>query len=296
MNFQDLIIRTRETVLSAVLGMDGSEVLNSAPSRSRSAASVGPSLAAEIKSAINTFKSIAIDQTGRQIDYPALAGSQAYREFQERCTPQLRGFEPAALETIEDRLAFWINLYNAMVIDAVIRFEIRRSVVEGFVGILRFFRRAAYQIGGQRVSLDDIEQGILRANRGNPYFPGRHFSSSDPRRSWVLAQADPRVHFALTCATQSCPPIGVYSAERIDAQLDLATQSFLTQQVRIDYENKQVFVSQILNWYRSDFGGPAGLAKFLIEHLSDDHDRAWLAANSGTIRWRYDPYEWSLNI
>lgn len=133
-----------------------------------------------------------MDENGYYINYTDLRESRAYHEFRNYCSPRLRHFDPARLNTQYENLAFWINLYNALVIDGIINFEVQTSITETRLGILLFFRKAAYNVGGQRLSLDDIEHGILRSNRGFPYLPGAHFASADPRLEWKVGEFDNR--------------------------------------------------------------------------------------------------------
>lgn len=294
MTVVDLLVAGRETVLNLVFGVDAGQVLNDAPMPDNGAGS-GSEVAGEIKRAVNAFKAQAIDADGSRVDYAQLRQSEAYVRYREECTPPLRELEPAMLPTREEWLAFWINLYNALVIDAVIAFSVEESVTEGFAGALRFFRRAAYDVGGRRFSCDDIEHGVLRANRGHPYIPGPQFALSDPRCAWVISPLDPRIHFALNCASRSCPPIGVYDAENIDGQLDLATANFVNAEVEIDPERGELRLSQIFNWYAGDFGGRDGVLAFLLEHLPAGEDREWLASRRHDVTLNYQPYDWTLN-
>ena len=179
-------------------------------------------------------------------------------------------------------------------LDAVIAGEVQQSVTEGWLGQVAFFRRAAYVVDGRRVSLEDIEHGILRGNRGNPFLPGPHFPSADPRRAWSLP-LDPRLHFALNCGGVSCPPIRAYTADQLDAQLDLAARNFIGGTVHVD-PGGAVELSQLLQWYAADFGGRAGVLDFVIDYLPPaDGRRAWLREQHGHVRLRYTPYDWSLN-
>ncbi len=210
-------------------------------------------------------------------------------------TALLRGIDLRELATREQRLAFWINLYNALVIDAVIAFGVRDSVGEGHAGRLRFFRRAAYAVGGFRLSCDDIEHGILRGNRGHPYIPGPQFGPSDARRASVIAPPDVRCHFALNCGSRSCPPIGVYDPERVDSQLDVATRHFVGMEIIVDCARNTVRVSQLFRWFATDFGGRLGVIGFLLRYLPEGEERQWLAARQGQVRLAYRPYDWGLN-
>jgi hypothetical protein len=191
--------------------------------------------------------------------------SREYRDL----TSQLHFLDLNTLDNRYERLAFWINLYNALVIDAIIQFGILSSVTEKPLGVLSFFQRAAYIINEQRFSLTDIEHGILRGNRGFPYFPGVHFESTDPRKVSVIPAFDPRIHFVLNCASKSCPPIGVYSPDRLDVQLDLASRSFINMDMDVDKVRKTISLSSIFRWYKNDFSERLGILEFLIQYVDD---------------------------
>ncbi len=286
------LIRLREAALNTLLGTREHEVLNDLPPPP--VAVDGVTLAAELKRAVNRFKAMAMDEEGRQVAYQRLRNNPDYLAYRAELTPLLQGFDPASLPDRQTRLAFWINLYNVLVIDAVITFEVTTSVAEQWAG-LSFFRAAAYRIGGQRCSLDDIEHGILRANRGHPFIPGPQFADNDPRLTWIIDPPDYRIHFALNCASRSCPPIGVYSAEQIEQQLDLALRNFVAADVTIDPDRAEIHLSRIFDWYRDDFGGPNGIIQLLRQALPDDERRAWLMqARRGRLVYR--PYDWTLNI
>ena len=291
MSFQSALINSRETIVNTLLGIPTTHYLNTLPASSE--IPMGKSLSAELKKAVNQFKAFAMDESGEHVDYAKLADSPIYQEYRQMCSPFLRIFKPESLHQREEKLAFWINLYNALVIDAVIHFKVQNSVTEGAVGILRFFRKAAYNVGGQRFSCEDIEHGILRSNRGNPYLPGPHFALTDPRSQWQLSEVDPRIHFALNCASKSCPPIGIYTAENIDQQLDWATQNFVEHEIKIDRDSLTLHVSQILNWYQLDFGGRANLVTFIATYHPA---KEWLLANQAKIKIKFAPYDWQLNL
>jgi hypothetical protein len=293
MTLTDTLITQRESALNRLLSVGSEAVLN--PNLPQRVADSDLSIAAEIKRAINAFKATAIDRGGGRVDYKELRHSEAYAEYRRTRTPQLRTFDLAQLETREERLAFWINLYNALVIDAVIALGVQQSVGQGLVGTVRFFRRAAYNVGGLRFSCEDIEQGILRANRGLPYIPGPQFGPSDPRRAFIVEPLDPRIHFALNCASNSCPPIGVYDPVAIDAQLDLATRNFVDAEMEVDPAQGEVHLSSIFRWYAKDWGGRPGVTDFILRYLPDDQRRAWLAAHRASAQMVYQPYDWSLN-
>jgi hypothetical protein len=112
----------------------------------------------------------------------------------------------------------------------------------------------------------------------------------------VIRPLDPRIHFALNCASRSCPPIGVYEAARLQQQLDLAARSFVDGSATLDRANGVITLSPIFKWYARDFGGRAGVISFLIAHLPDDDRRAWLSDLRVKAKLAYAPYDWLLNV
>jgi hypothetical protein len=275
-------------------GIPANFVLNAGPEPDGGRASVPA--AADLRRMVNALKAEAYDTKRDRVDYARLRTSSTYAEY-GRCARRLQSFDPAVLGSRAERLAFWINLYNALIVDAVIQFGVKHSVNEA----PGFFWRAAYTIGGQRYCAFDIEYGILRANAPHPAIPGPHFGARDPRRRYSLEQLDPRVHFALVCAARSCPPIAVYDAEHIDEQLDVAARTFIQHGgVEVDRAAGQVRLSRIFQWYAPDFGGrpfaigdKRPLLAFIATYLADETDRDYVRRSKPAIR--FQPYDWSLN-
>jgi len=287
----DFLIPLRERLLDILSGSNPARTLNQVAAPNANPIDGDP--AAELRDLLHEVLSRGLADHSQNVDYAALRASPLYDDFRH-CTGKLRAFDPSSLPDRNARLAFWINLYNTLVLDGVIALGVRRSVTESRAG-MKFFRQAAYIVGGQRMSCDDIEHGILRANRGHPFYPGRQFHSSDARLKWVIKPFDVRVHFALNCASRSCPPIRAYSPEKLDAQLDLATRSYLGTDVQILPEENALHLSSIFKWFGADFGGREGVIEFVLSHLSDGAERIWLMQQRGTVALRYKPYDWSLN-
>lgn len=258
---------------------------------------VDAGLAAELMGRARAVQAEAVDAAGRRVSYAKLRTSPVYEAYR-RAAASLRLFDPAWLGSPAERLAFWINLYNALILDAVIQLGVRSSVTRS----AGFFLRAAYQVGGLRFSAEDIEHGLLRANAPHPALPGRHFGADDPRRGLALPTLDPRVHFALVCGARSCPPIAFYDPDRIDQQLDTAARSFLAAGgARLDVEARVLWLSRIFQWYAPDFGARplavgdrAPLRRFALRYLPEE-TRAALAGRADSLRVRFLAYDWSLN-
>jgi hypothetical protein len=227
----------------------------------------------------------ATDDTGR-VDHARLADSDELA-VAETAARRLGGVRLAALTGRGPRLAFWINVYNALVLHGIARLRVRRSVARAW----NFFGRACYRIDGLVFSLDDVEHGILRGNRRRLFPPLRTFGARDPRRAHALEPLDPRIHFAINCGARSCPPVGVYRGATIDAQLDLATRNFVNQEVVLD--GGRLLCSRLFKWYRHDFDVAGGLTAFLLGYLDDGPARRALTGAIGP-RVAFRPWDWSL--
>lgn len=214
-----------------------------------------------------------------QVRYAALkqdpADLNAFLRQLAAVSPESR---PDLFPTPAAEMAYWINAYNAFVLSAVVEAYPIESVVSvrTMFGAL-FFKRARFVAGGRRMSLDDIEHGILR----------RQFS-------------DPRVHFALNCASASCPRLAPqpYRAETLEAQLDQAARAFIGREENVWMRGDVLFLSKIFEWYREDFARaagpeePAGVVGYLLRYLPAE---TAARIRQEKPRVEFYSYDWSLN-
>lgn len=164
------------------------------------------------------------------------------------------------LNTDDLKKAFWINIYNAF-------FLILRKYRK--IDKPDIYRKKLVTIAGKKLSLDDIEHGILRKGRfkySPGFFPNPFLSKEIKHLS--VSKIDCRIHFALNCGAKSCPPIAFYSAGKIDPQLETATLSFLENETTIDENKKTILVSRLFLWYIRDFGGKRGIKRILSNKLN----------------------------
>lgn len=233
-----------------------------------------------------------IDAEKGVVRYNTIRGAEEFERYKD-LTKRLQSFDLRTLQERNQKLAFWINIYNTAVIHGVIELGLEISVKE-FHG---FFNRVSYEIGGFRFSLNDMEHGILRGNQRHPYGLLKPFRGKDPRQGFAIFPLEKRIHFALVCGARSCPPIGFYEAERIDFQLQLASQSFVnSSQVKILPQEETVFISKIFKWYKTDFGGSdSALIDLLLNFLDEGEKKAFVKQNRDKVRIRYQPYDWNLN-
>ncbi len=176
----------------------------------------------------------------------------------------------------DDQLALWINLYNAFTISTILeRYPIAsiRPVVLGipnWFAFLRFFQRRVYRFSNQTYSLAQIENEMLRDR-------------------WH----DPRIHFAIVCASIGCPLLRneAYTSDRVAHQLEDDAHRFINNpdKVRYDAQTGTLYCSKIFKWYRQDFLQRAGsIPDYICAYRPD------LPVTAATAI-AYLAYDWSLN-
>lgn len=203
------------------------------------------------------------------VDY---AGLKSDPQPLDRYLAMLRYVEPGQLSA-QEQMAFWINAYNACVFKGVLDHYPIRSVKD----VQGFFDKLTYPIGGETLTLNQIES------------KGR-------------ALGDWRVHFAVVCASTSCPTLRAetYLPERLDAQLSEQAQQFLRNPehgMRVDETKRVLWVSKIFKWYAKDFvrKGPLTSESLLLV-LRRHADPALLRqAEQRPLALNFLEYDWTLN-
>lgn len=180
--------------------------------------------------------------------------------------------------SLDHQLAFLINAYNAGTVELILT---RYPNIKSIRQISSPWGKKFVSLFGENVSLDHIEHGLIRGDRYN----------------------EPRIHFAVNCASIGCPPLlnAAYKGEALDAQLEASTKLFLSDKSRNFYDGKRLNISKIFSWYRKDFeqgwGGADSLAEFLSlykESLSLDEAQVSALVN-GDIKIKSTSYDWDLN-
>lgn len=196
--------------------------------------------------------------------YAALHASPADRAALARLAVSVGEADVASLSR-DARLAFYLDAYNALVVKAVID----RWPIESVMRVPGFFDRARYRVAGRDLTLNELENDVIRGF------------------------AEPRVHFALNCASASCPRLGrtPYSGQPdLRARLEREAREFVRRTTRVDRAARTIHLSQIFEWYERDF--PGGTRAFVAPRL--DPDDAALVRDAGA-RVTFSPYEWALN-
>lgn len=199
--------------------------------------------------------------TLNQVDYAALGADPRF----SRALDALAKFSPRTLETKNEQLAFYINAYNLLAIKLVVDNWPLRSIKDIGSFLRPVWKRPAGAIGGATVTLDEIEHEILRP------------------------LGEPRMHFAIVCASLSCPDLRAeaYRTASLSSQLDDQTETFLSNSSKgLQLVGNHARVSKIFAWFEEDFAAVGGIAAFIRRYTE-------LPAET-KVRPKLD-YDWSVN-
>jgi hypothetical protein len=179
---------------------------------------------------------------------------------------------PAKNWSDNEKLAYWINAYNAFTIQLILDNadqnlssikDIGSKIKIPFVNTpwdVKFI-----EIGGKKMDLNNIEHGIIR----------KQFN-------------EPRIHFALVCAAKSCPPLRneAFTAERLNEQLQSQGEKFVNDASKNKISKSEVSISKIFDWYGMDFK-PTPIVETLNKYSKVKID--------DKAKVNYNTYDWSLN-
>jgi len=255
---------------------DGNDGVN------RDANVVGLELRRRIEEIYNQF--ITLDG----VDYDSIAISEAWEEY-ILASAELQVVNLFHLSNQEKKV-FFINIYNMLTIHGIIEHGSPNNMFRRNW----FFSSISYNIGGHRYTLNDIEHGILRGNKTPPGGIFRLIPSNDVRAPNILSdQLDPRIHFALVCGAKGCPPVRIYSIDEIDEQLNIATESYLENEIKV--RNDKIFLPKLLQWYKSDFPKNNELLNWICDYVSDDLKEKIRELLNTHYDIAYNDYNWNLN-
>ena len=177
--------------------------------------------------------------------------------------------EPSASWSKDEQLAYWINAYNAFTISLVVKHYPVASIKEirpGISFINTVWDIKFIKIGNETYDLNNLEHGIIR----------KKFD-------------EPRVHFAINCASYSCPALRneAYTADKLDAQLTDAAKSFLADKNKNEFTPDRITISKIFDWFTGDFKKNGSLIDFLNKYAP--------VKINAKAKIDYKDYLWSLN-
>lgn len=205
-----------------------------------------------------------------RVDYAALAadGTAALDGYIEA----MAAVDPSAHSRAE-QMAYWINVYNALTVRRMVAdwpVDTILDVGDGAIG-RGPWGEPAITVRGTTLSLDDIEHRILR-----------------------VVWREPRVHFAVNCASVGCPDLQpiVFTGANLEAQLTLGARNYLASARGVVRDGDALTVSSLFQWYAEDFGDDLPAVLERLAGYADDETAALLRAHDGPVRYDYD---WSIN-
>jgi hypothetical protein len=212
-----------------------------------------------------------VDDNGL-VDYNRLSMDLLFKEYMQSLA-QAKADELSA----NGQLALWLNAYNAVTIDKVIKWKPKKSVRETiFPGVwtaTKFFTTRDHIVAGSRLSQDDIENEILRKRL-----------------------KDPRIHFSIVCASSSCPPLArfAFTQENVQAGLEEETRKYINSSrgTRIDYAENTLYLSKLFDWFAGDFESQSGSVLEFIKPYLAKEALTFLERNP---KIAYIHYDWALN-
>ncbi|WP_298495087.1 DUF547 domain-containing protein [uncultured Algibacter sp.] len=163
--------------------------------------------------------------------------------------------------TNNEKLAYWINAYNAMTIDLILRYYPLKSIKD----IKKPWDKRFWKLGNKWYNLNEIEHDILRKMN------------------------EPRIHFAIVCASYSCPKLNniAFTSHHLNNQLTKATKEFLSDSNRNEISKNDIKLSKIFQWFSKDFKQNGNLIDFLITYSSVEI--------SEKAKTSFKDYNWDLN-
>ena len=214
--------------------------------------------------------------TKGQVNYAGWKASQADSQALEAYINQLSTASTTQNAARENKMAYWINAYNAVTVKGILQ-EYPTTSIRNFTsenGGYNIWKNLLLNVGGGQISLEAIENNVLRP------------------------MGDPRIHFAVVCASIGCPRLlnEAYVGETLNNQLNKNALDFFShpQNFQFDQSRGVIKLSSILKWYGGDFGPDQRtqlrtIAPFLPTEV------AKVAANSGTVSVSYLDYNWNIN-
>jgi hypothetical protein len=207
-----------------------------------------------------------------RVDYARWHASAPDRAALQGYIRSLEGEHPSAMAR-NAAFAYWANLYNAVTVETVLAHYPVRSIRDirseglSLKGLIGPWQTKAATVEGRRLSLDEIENAVMR-----PTF------------------RDPRVHYALNCASLGCPNLRprAFHGETLDADLDAAARAYIAHPRGVAVTPQGLRLSSIYRWYAADFGD-------LRAHLERYATPARAAEIRATPRIAGYGYDWSLN-
>ncbi|KAK6159429.1 hypothetical protein DH2020_006743 [Rehmannia glutinosa] len=159
----------------------------------------------------------------------------------------------------EEKLAFWINIHNALVMHAFMVYGVPRGNLKRISLVLK----AAYNIGGHTISVDTIQSSILGCRLPRP--TPKKFKAGDPRKAFAVKHSEPQLHFALCSGCQSDPAVRLYTPKRVFQELEMAKEDHIQMNIKL-HKEQRLLVPKNVEYFIKEMGlSTSGIAE-MIDH------------------------------
>ncbi|XP_022135649.1 uncharacterized protein LOC111007555 isoform X2 [Momordica charantia] len=169
----------------------------------------------------------------------------------------------------EEKLAFWINVHNTLVMHAYLQYGIPKNSLKRTSLILK----AAYNVGGHIISVDMIQSSILgchlpRSGQWLHLFLSSKtkFKVNDARKSFAINHPEPRLYFALCCGSHSDPAVRIYTAKRVNEELEVAKEDYILSNLRT-HKGQRILLPKLVESFAKDSGLCLEDLEDIVEHL-----------------------------
>nr|ADB85394.1 hypothetical protein [Phyllostachys edulis] len=194
-----------------------------------------------------------------QLEY----ASDALKKFRS-LVEQLSKVDPTCM-SCDERLAFWINLYNALIMHAYLAYGVPGNDIKLF----SLMQKACYMVGGQSFSAAEIEFVILKMKTPSLMLALHKFGVAEEHKKYSIDDTEPLVLFALSCGMFSSPAVRIFSAENVRRELQESMRDYIQASVGINDEGKLI-VPKLLQSYAKGTVEDSLLADWICRHLTPD--------------------------
>lgn len=215
-------------------------------------------LSFELYSILLKLSDVYISKDGQKVNYYAMRKSELFAINFLHLTSQLAVLRCEDIQIMNDsqKLAFFINIYNVLVIHGICTMKAPENTPHGRSNFYSGKSGVNYNISNFIFSLDDIEHGLIRSNRPHPsqLNASNYFDLIDARANLKILKFDPRIHFLLNCGATSCPAINILNEGNILNALSQASMVYLDSEIRFDKTKGILYLPRLALWYSKDFG------------------------------------------
>lgn len=253
-------------LISGVFAFASCNLISSAGFNSKGlpAPDVKNEISADVQSAVELDHSIWNSLLQKHVHKNGLVDYKGFKEDRKKLGEYLKMLsdqKPDDSWSVSELLAYYINLYNAYTVDLILR----NYPIESIKDIQGAWTKAFVKVGDTKISLGGLENSILRKMN------------------------EPRIHFAINCASISCPKLmnEAYTAENIEKQLEKATREFINSD-KNEISPNSAKLSSLFDWYKGDYT-ENGMS--LIEYINQYSETKIKPG----AKISYKEYNWKLN-